>query len=241
MSRYIVQAGWDDVPHLSEKDKNDLLSSLAPHQRDARTKGVPSLGAGAIYPVPEEDVFIDPFQIPRHFRRLYGFDVGWKKTAALWLAHDLDTDVIYAYSEHYRGQAEPSVHATAIRARGRWIPGVIDTAARGRSQKDGESLWQNYEDLGLNLIKANKAVEAGILAVYERLSTGRLKIFKTLKNTASEYRIYRRNTNGSIVKENDHLMDTLRYGVMRIDAAIVQPTGRDQFEASTICDSIAGY
>jgi hypothetical protein len=236
-----VQAGWDDVPHLTEQDKTDLLSSLAPHQRDARTKGIPSLGAGAIYPVPEEDVFIDPFQIPRHFRRLYGLDVGWKKTAAIWLAHDLDTDVIYGYSEHYRGQAEPSVHAAAIRARGVWIPGAIDTAARGRSQKDGETLWQNYEDLGLNLIKANKAVEAGILEVYERLSTGRLKLFKTLQNTLSEYRIYRRDTNGRIVKENDHVMDAMRYGVMKITDAITQPTGNEYFHENIIGDRVAGY
>ena len=51
MSRAVIMAGWDDVPHLSEEAKMDLLKSMPPHQRDARSKGVPSLGAGAIYPV----------------------------------------------------------------------------------------------------------------------------------------------------------------------------------------------
>lgn len=223
MSRYVVQAGWDHAPHLSEKDKADMLASLPPHQRDARTKGIPSLGSGAIYPIAEEEVICDPFIIPAYFARLYGLDVGWNRTAAIWGAVDRDNDIIYCTSEHYRGQAEASIHASAIRSRGDWVPGVIDTAARGRSQTDGSSLWDQYEELGLHIYKADKAVEAGIMAVYERLSTGRLKIFSTLQNTRKEYRIYRRDDKGRIVKENDHLMDALRYLVMGIEHAKTKP------------------
>jgi hypothetical protein len=188
-----------------------MAKSISPHQLDARMNGNPSLGAGAIYPVPEEDFVIDPFQIPAWFPRLYGLDVGWKKTAAIWLAHDRDTDIVYAYSEHYRGQAEAPVHAKGIRLRGDWIPGVIDTAARGRSQVDGKTLWKLYEDEGLILHKANKAVEAGLMEVLDRLSTGRLKIFSTLQHTLGELRLYRRDEKGRIVKENDHCLhpDTL--------------------------------
>ena len=51
MSRYVVQAGWQDVPHLTDQDIEDLSRSIAPHQREARMNGTPSLGAGAIYPV----------------------------------------------------------------------------------------------------------------------------------------------------------------------------------------------
>ena len=40
---------------------------------------------------------------------------------------------------------------------------------------------------------------------------GRLKVFRTCVNWLSEYRIYRRNKQGKIVKENDHLMDGTRY------------------------------
>jgi hypothetical protein len=184
-----------------------------PHQRQARVKGIPSLGAGAIYPVAEEDIVVDDFQLPIYWPRGYGMDVGWKRTAAVWHAHNRDTDVVYLYSEHYRGEAEPSVHAAAIRARGAWIPGAIDPAARGRSQVDGEQLLQSYIDLGLNLTKADNAVESGIYDTWERMSTGRLKVFKSLQNWLAEYRIYRRDTKGKIVKENDHLMDATRYDV----------------------------
>lgn len=223
-SKYLVQAGWDDIPHLDEKTKADLLASTQPHLRDARTKGIPSLGAGAIYPIELSEVLVDPFRIPPYWPRVYALDVGWKRTAALWAAWDRSVDCLYLYTEHYRGQAEPSIHATAIRARGEWIPGVIDPAARGRSQKDGEQLLATYRNLGLRLQEANNAVEAGIYAVWERLSTGRLKVFKTLQNWQAEYRLYRRDENGKIVKDFDHLMDCTRYIVLSgRSVAIVQP------------------
>ncbi len=212
--RAIVMCGWDDVPHLDEEAKRQMLAKLPPHQRDARTKGVPSLGAGAIYPVPEEDIVVDPFEIPAHWRRAYGLDVGWNRTAAIFGALDPDADILYIYSEHYRGQAEPSIHAEAIKARGEWMQGAIDPASRGRSQTDGEQLFSMYEDLGLHLHLAENAVEAGIYEVWQRLSTGRLKVFRSCGNWLSEYRIYRRDDKGKVVKTNDHAMDGTRYLVM---------------------------
>lgn len=241
MSRYVVQAGWDDVPHLSEGDKADLLKSLPPHQREARTKGIPSLGSGAIYPVLEEDVFIKPFAIPAYFAKGYGLDVGWNCTAAIWGAWDRDNDIIYAYSEHYRGQAEPAVHSAAIQARGKWIKGAIDPASRGRSQIDGKKLIEQYENGGLNLVKAENAVEAGLLEVYQRLSTGRLKIFSTLEKTKSEYRIYRRDDKGHVVKQNDHAMDALRYLVMTISDIAALPPVKHTVISSPVADSTVGY
>ena len=79
------------------------------------------------------------FAIPDHFPRVYALDVGWNKTAAIWGARDNEAGVIYLYSEHYAGQQEPILHAQAIKARGSWIHGVVDPAARGRSQVDGSN------------------------------------------------------------------------------------------------------
>ena len=58
---------------------------------------------------------------------------------------------------------------------------------------------------------ADNSVEAGILKVWEYLSTGRLKIFSNCVNLVKELRIYRRDEKGRIVKANDHLCDCLRY------------------------------
>lgn len=228
VGKYVTMAGWGDVPHLSEEDRKILLASIPPYQRDARTLGIPQLGAGAIYPVPESEITVDRFTIPGDWPRLYGLDVGFYRTAAIWLAQDPNTNIWYAYHEYYRGEVEPSVHASSIRNVGTWIPGVIDTAARGRSQIDGQNLMQMYQDLGLKLQDADKAVETGLFTVWELLSTGQLKIFRDLQNFFQEYRIYRRDERGKIVKSNDHLMDAWRYAIMGRDHATSQPQQRNR-------------
>lgn len=212
--RFVIQISWDDVPHLDEDAKRRLYAKLPVHQRDARSRGLPQLGAGAIYPLDESQFLIDPFKLPAFWPRSFGLDVGWNMTAGVWSALDRDSDTAYLYAEHYRAHAEPSIHVAAINAKGAWIPGTIDPAARGRTIKDGEKLIQVYTDLGKPMVPAANAVEAGIYAVWERLSTGRLKVFKTLVNWRAEYSGYHRDEHGKIVKERDHLMDATRYDVM---------------------------
>jgi len=201
--------------------KEAQLVGIHPSMRDARVRGIPFFGPGKIYPVPIEVIEIAPFEIPRHWPRGFGLDVGYGRTAAIWGALDRDTDILYLYSEHYVAEEQPAVHAAAIMGngtegalRGKWIRGVCDPNAKGRSQRDGISLMQNYKNLGMDLEIANSAVWAGIDEVWLRLSSGRLKVFSTLQFFFKEYVLYRRNDKGEIVKKNDHLMDAMRYLVM---------------------------
>ncbi len=210
-SKFFVQATWDDVPHLDEAAKQALLASIPAYQRDARSKGVPQLGAGAIYQVPESDIVIPDFEIPPHFPRAFGLDVGWRKTAAVWGARNNETGEIFLYSEHYQGLQQPSLHAEAIKSRGAWIPGTIDPAAQGRSQADGLQLLDLYRRSGLILSPAVNAVESGIYETWQLLSSGKLKVFRSLGNWLAEFRLYQRDTDGHVVKANDHLMDATRY------------------------------
>lgn len=223
-NRFVLTLGFDDAPHLSEESKAKLLAAFPPHERDARSKGTPQLGSGAILTVPESEIIIPDFPIPDHWPRGYSLDVGWNRTSAGFHALDRDTDTVYRYSEHYRGQAEPSVHAEAIKSRGAWLPGVIDPAARGRSQVDGSQLVQMYKDLGLDLEFAINAVEAGIYELQQREATGRYKVFASCTNYIAERRLYRRDDKGKIVKGNDHAIDDARYFVMSgIKRVITKP------------------
>lgn len=216
--RAIVLVGWGDIPHLDEKEKAERIGKIPQFQRDARTKGIPQLGAGAIYPIPEDEIIVAPFPIPRHYRRAYGLDVGGGYaevstggTATIWGAQNPDTQVTYLYDEYFRAGAEPSVHAAAIRSRGAWIPGTIDPAARGRSQIDGREMFDMYTKLGLNLTLANNSVETGVYEVWDALASGMLKVFRTCERWRAERNLYRRDDKGRVVKQKDHLMDATRY------------------------------
>jgi hypothetical protein len=70
-----------------------------------------------------------------------------------------------------------------------------------------------YRKLGLNLTLADKSVEAGIQQVWELLSAGKLKVFTSCGPFFDEYRLYRRDDKGRVVKKDDHLMDCLRMWV----------------------------
>lgn len=223
VARFVVMATWDDAPHLDEHTKKELWTSIPPFQRDARSKGIPQLGAGAIYPVPESDLLVNPFPIPPFWPQGYGFDVGWNFTAAVWGAYDRETQTLYLTSEYKRSQAEPSVHTHGVQARGKWVPGFIDPASRGRSQKDGAQLLEDYRQLGLKLSLADNGVESGLYATWNRMSTGKLKVFNSMSQWLTEFRLYRRNEKGQVVKENDHLMDAMRYLESRIDQFKVKP------------------
>jgi hypothetical protein len=232
--------GWDDAPHLnpphiSKEELDDLERDMLPHQRQARRTGRPALGAGAIYPVDEDTIFIDPIPIPDHWERAWAMDVGWTRTAALIGARDPDTDIYYLTGEYYLGQQMPIVHAHAIKAMLPWktLEGAIDPAAKGSNQKDGTKLRTEYEDLGLRLRSANNAVSAGIHRTLILMQGGQLKVFNTLTNWRKEFRLYRRVTKktergetSAIVKENDHLMDCTRYLVNTPDLFTTRPVDR---------------
>ena len=205
--------------------KAKQLKDMDPHLRDARTRGIPFLGAGAVYPVLTEFIEIDPFAIPDSWPRAFGLDVGYNMTGAVWGALNPATDVLYLYDEHYVAEETPALHAHAIMGfgskgnlRAKWIPGVIDPASKGRGQSDGIQLLESYMRLGLDLETAANAVDTGIYEVWMRLSSGRLKVFKHMSAFFKEYLLYRRvkKADGKveIKKKNDHLMDAMRYLVM---------------------------
>lgn len=210
----ITMATWDDVPHLDEKEKAKLLASIPEWQRDARTKGIPQLGSGAIYRVSLDDILVDNFEIPSHWKKAYALDVGWNTTACIWGAINPDNGVIYIYDEMYVNQKQPYEYARTIKMRGEWMEGVVDSASNNANQHDGAKIFDMLVAEGLKLSFPDKAVEAGLYKCWEALTNGKIKVFKSCKNFQDEYKLYRRDEKGRIIKEKDHLMDAFRYLIM---------------------------
>ena len=238
MSRAVVQASWTDVPHLSQEAQKDLFDSIArmhPHQVDARSKGVPSLGVGAIYPFNEESIRVDPFPIPKHFKRAFGLDAdaGSGSTAIVWGALDLDANIAYVYDCYKSSSRELSLHIDALRQRSQgsareivaqsggalgdaksaefWIPGVGDAKNLIVTEYDSHQVIELYRAAGVDVEYPDKAVEAGIGQVYEMFVGQRLKVFSTCTHFWTEMRLYRRDAKGRIVKKDDHVLDAMRY------------------------------
>lgn len=216
-SRSRVVCPMDDVPHLSKEWIAEKLANYSGAARETRRTGIPYTGSGRIYRVDESVFVVEPFAVPRYWSRVWAADFGFGSeengsgTACVWGAWDRENDIVYIYNEYFQAEMPRSVHAAAIKGRGSWIPGVGDYAGKADS---GLTTMAEYQRLGLDIQPANKAVEAGIDSVTERLSQGRLKVFSTCTRWLGEYRLYQYAPNGTIKKERDHLMDSTRYLVM---------------------------
>ena len=97
--------------------------------------------------------------------------------------------------------------ACCYQEHGRGVP----PTANGRSQSDGFNLMRIYKELGLDLDVAMDSEQSGVCEVLQRMRSGRLRVFRTLENFFQQYRLYRRDERGQVVKQNDLLMNCLRY------------------------------
>jgi hypothetical protein len=220
----------NDVDHYSPEERARIIASYPEHEREARTKGVPSMGSGRIFPVTESSFVIDPIAIPAHWARITGIDFGWDHpTAAAWLAWDRDTDTVYLVDEHRASEMTPGGHAAVIRPKGEWIPVAWPHDGLQHDKGSGEQLAELYRQQGIDMLpeKASfedggNGVEAGIMDMLERMQTGRWKVFSTCRLWLEEFRLYHRK-DGRVVKERDDLISASRYGLMMIRFAITKP------------------
>lgn len=225
-----ITAGWDDVPHLTAEQKAQMLAAYPEHEREARSKGVPKLGSGAVFPIAEEQITIAPFAVPRHWPQINGIDFGWDHPfAAVNLAWDRDADCVYVCKAYRQSKTTPVIHAAAIRPWGAWVPCAWPHDGYQHDKGSGDQLAKQYGDQNLNMLgehathqEGGFGIEAGIMSMLDRMQTGRLKVFANLNEWFDEYRMYHRK-DGQIVKEVDDLMSATRIGCMMLRFAKVQP------------------
>ncbi|WP_430699073.1 terminase large subunit domain-containing protein [Mesorhizobium dulcispinae] len=85
----------DDAGHYSPQQRAEIIAAYPEHEREARAKGIPVLGSGRIFPVPEEMIACEPFKLPRWWPRIGALDFGWDHpSAAVELAWDTEADVV---------------------------------------------------------------------------------------------------------------------------------------------------
>lgn len=228
--RAVIVATIDDAEHFTPEERQRIISSYPAHERDARTKGIPTMGSGRVFPVQEELIVCEPREIPRHWPQIIGIDFGWDHpTAAARLAWDRDNDCVYTMACYRRKEAVPAIHAASVRSWGEWIPVAWPHDGLQHDKGSGLQLAEQYRAQRLNMLpeqasheEGGNGVEAGLMDMLERMETGRFKVFKGLNDWFEEFRLYHRK-DGKLVKERDDIMSATRYAVMMLREARVQP------------------
>ena len=226
----LVNATWEDAPHLNEQAKQQILEGLPPHERKMRSQGLPILGSGLVFPIDEESLKIEAFAIPAHWPRIAGIDFGGDHpTAVVWAAWDRDQDSLYIYDTYRMSGETPTMHAASIKLRGPEVPVAWPHDGMQHDKGSGVALKDQYVRLGINMLgqhatnpDGSNSVEPGIMDMLTRMQTGRFKVFEHLSNWFEELRMYHRQ-DGKIIKERDDLMSATRYLVMSL---MFSSTGR---------------
>jgi len=230
--RAVTTMTIDDADHYTPEQRAQIIASYPPHEREARTKGIPSLGSGLIFPVLEEDILVEPFAIPAIWPQINGVDFGYDHPfAAASIAWDRDADVVYVTKEYRQRESTPVIHAAAIKPWGDWIPCAWPHDGLQHDKGSGEQLASLYRAQGLNMLPekaewedGGNGVEAGVADMLDRMFTGRWKVFSTCKHWLEERRLYHRK-DGKIVKERDDMISASRYALMMLRFAEVRRPG----------------
>jgi hypothetical protein len=230
MTRNVTQMTIDDAEHYTPEQRAAIISSYPAHEREARIKGIPSMGSGRVFPVEEESITVAPFAIPSHWRQINGLDFGWDHPfAAINLAHDTEADVIYVCKEYAQRESTPVIHSASIKPWGAWVPCAWPHDGLQHDKGSGVSLEPQYRAQGLNMLpeKATFAdggngVEAGVIEMLDRMQTGRWKVFSTCGGWLQEFRLYHR-VDGVIIKERDDRISASRYAYMMRRFATHEP------------------
>lgn len=245
----LINVTWEDAPHITPEVREQLLASIPPHQRDMRTKGVPLLGSGQIFPINEDHIKCTPFDIPSHWPRIAGIDFGWDHpTAVVWLAIDPDNRVIYVTDCVKASERIISEWALVInRRQPDWIPISWPHDGLQHDKTAGIQIAQQYMDEGVNMLPnratfedGTNSVEAGLYQMLDLMKTGRFYVFSHLNDWFSEFRMYHRD-NGKIVKLMDDLMSATRYAYMMIRYAEQEPFDDWEEESGTGSTNALGY
>ena len=232
--QFLLNVTWDDAPHLTEMVRAQLLSAIPEYQRDMRTKGIPVLGAGVIFPISDEDIMCDPFECPDHWLILNGCDFGWDHPQAhiqLWI--DPDLDIVYVARAWKKSERDSDQAWNKVKKWSNGVPVAWPADGLQHEKGGGEVLKNDYVKSGFNMhgehatwVEGGVSVESGLWQMLQDMRDERFKVFSTLAEWFAEKRLYHRDQKGGgikIVKEKDDLISATRYAYMM--KRIAQPYG----------------
>jgi phage terminase large subunit-like protein len=227
---YLKGASWDDAPHLNKEARDKLSASYRVHERSARTKGIPMMGEGAVFPVEDESISVQAFDVPKHWARIKGCDFGIDHPAAgVELAWNRDADIIYLIDCYRKTNELAPYHAAWFNKANPLVPVAWPHDGMNREKAGGKTLADAYRQHHVAMLSKSarypkvpgeatdkggaQPVEPIVDEMLERMSTGRFKAFAHLSEFFDEKRSYHRK-NGQINARRDDILKATFYAVM---------------------------
>ena len=222
--QFLRQVSWDECPHLSPEIQKEMIATIPEWQIEMRRTGMPLMGTGLIYPILKDRVECEAFEIPSWYRKIKAIDLGFAhNTGVTWLAYNPESDVLYLVRSYAKNEAIPAVHAVSMNAHWPDVPVVFPHDGDNREKGSGESMIDIYRKAGVdNIISfknpdGSRYVEPGIINLHDRMMTDRFRVFPRENEPFwLEQRRYHRDDRGGIVKKDDDVMDSLRYGAQMV-------------------------
>lgn len=231
---FCVRADMDDNEYLSEDFKQQFLADLTQEERDARKSGKFVHFRGLVYPEwDEKRHVIDPVK-PSHVKRMdtvVGIDPGYRTTAVAFCAFDDDNhllvyDELYLHEEDAIPENAAKIIKAKVKAWGVDPMYIIDPSARNREIVTGKRVAQAYKNAGIPVLPGQADVEVGVFEVRRRLQhkdaqdelNPIMHVTRNCRVFQWEIGRYRMDDRADgvfkVVKENDHIMDAVRYVAM---------------------------
>ena len=217
-TRHLTMMDIWDVGHYTDAQKQAIVDAYPAHEREARSRGIPSLGSGRVFPVAQSQLECKMFDVPSHLYQLLGADFGWEHpTAFIHAAVDRDTDTFYVVNAYKQKEQVFSVHASAVRHWGASPPVAWPHDGQTHDPGSGIQIAESYRLEGLNMMAewathptGGFSTEPAIQEMHKAMATGKFKVFSHLDNWFQEFNTYHRDKEGKIVKRGDDLMSATR-------------------------------
>lgn len=121
--RHVTRMTIYDALHYSPEQAQKIVDSYPKHVRGARAMGQPSIGEGAVFPIDDDEITVQPFDIPPHWMEIGGLDFGWDHpTAAVRLAFDREAETYYVTQDYAKRQTVPLMHVQTLKGWGDHLP-----------------------------------------------------------------------------------------------------------------------
>jgi len=211
--------------YIPDKRIDDMIAQWPVETQATRIAGDFASFYGAVFKTYNRSThMIDPFRIPKEWRKYRSFDFGFTNPfVCLWLAKDKDENW-YIYREYYQAQTGIHEHIRNVKllSKGEFYEKNI-------ADPEGAEPRSELRKAGIKTVCARNDINPGVEFVQSKFKVKEdgkpsLFIFKTCRNTLREIPGYHyakgsntKNPSDIPVQKNDHAIDALRYALYTVD------------------------